>query len=56
MTEGFETVWCSRCARPARVRPDTQLRDLPTCCGARDWCATEEDAVAAMAAANRQEN
>ncbi|MBF6358121.1 hypothetical protein IU449_26860 [Nocardia higoensis] len=54
----FETVWCSRCARPRRVRvvPSQFSSQLPECCGVRDWCETEHDAVAAMAAANRQEN
>lgn len=57
MTDELETLWCARCGRPAKVRPESMhfSRSLPRCCGVRDWCESQDAAEAAMkAAANRQ--
>lgn len=45
-----ETLWCSRCGRPARVRvvPQQFSQRLPMCCGVQDWCESPEEAAEAM--------
>jgi hypothetical protein len=55
MPADFETLWCSRCGRPVKVRPESRhfSRQLPECCGVRDWCETAEDAAVAMAISDR---